>query len=90
MDVALGYIFIVSILLLIIGYGANKVILCLPAYLCLLGVCIYFFIISFSDIIRALVWGISIIILIIPFIFVIQEAIKIIKEKRKVNKKNRK
>lgn len=90
MDTALGYIFIVSILLLIIGYGTNKVLLCLPAYLCLLGGCIYFFVISFSNIIGALVWGISIIILIIPFIFVIQEAIKIIKEKRKANKKNRK
>lgn len=90
MDTALGYIFIVSILLLIIGYGANKVILCLPAYLCLLGCCIYLFVISFGNMIGTLVWGVVIIVLIILFIFTIQETIKIIKEKRKANKKNRK
>ncbi len=82
-----GYIVIISIILLLVGYGTSKVLLCLPAYLCLIGCCIYLFIIYHDNIIALLLYGIVIVILFIPFVIVIMESIKVTKEKLKKNRK---
>lgn len=82
-----GYVIIISIILLLIGYGTDKVLLCLPAYLCLIGYCIYLFIIYSNNIIALLTYGTIVVILFIPFVVTIRETIKIIKEKLKKNRK---
>lgn len=84
-----GWLAILSIILLIIGYGTDKTFLCVPAYLFLMSLVINLIVISWDkSILGVIIYGVIIIVMLVPFAIVLKDIIAKIIEKIS-NKKNR-